>query len=156
MSQSKLLAVFGLLFAVIVFSPQTRACLGGIAEFGNATVMSSSASVGGEAVDYPTITPEMRNKKLDIPVIKQKGLEIRIVYVKGTKKNDNVVATYYRVVQDGFAPTVVRVNSNVNELSIRSRSIAIPPEGEDPPPVSDQTYGCGGGSSPGRANGTAN
>ncbi|MBK7890392.1 MAG: hypothetical protein IPJ84_05930 [Bdellovibrionales bacterium] len=109
----------------------------------------------GKAVAYPTVTPEMRNKKLDLPVIKQKGLEVQIVYVKSTKKNDDVVATYYRVVQDGYPPTVVRVNSNVNELGMRFRSIVIPPEGEDPPPAIDQTYGCGG-SSPGHSNGTSN
>lgn len=155
MSRLNWIAIFGLVSTIAILSSVATACIGGVAEFGNATLTSSGASVNGKAVAYPTVTPEMRNKKLDLPVIKQKGLEVQIVYVKSTKKNDDVVATYYRVVQDGYPPTVVRVNSNVNELGMRFRSIVIPPEGEDPPPAIDQTYGCGG-SSPGHSNGTSN
>ena len=156
MSQLNWIAIFGLVSTIAILSSEATACIGGVAEFGNATLTSSSASVNGKAVAYPTVTPEMRNKTLDLPVIKQKGLEVQIVYVKSTKKNDDVVATYYRVVQDGYPPTVVRVNSNVNELGMRFRSVVIPPEGEDPPPAIDQTYGCGGGNSTGRSNGTSN
>lgn len=156
MSRLNFMAIFGLIFSSALLSGDADACIGGIAEFGNATLTSSGASVNGKAVAYPTITPDMRNKTLDLPLIKQKGLEVQIVYVKSTKKNDDVVATYYRVVQEGYPPTVVRVNSNVNELGMRFRSIVIPPEGEDPPPAIDQTYGCGGGHSTGRSNGTSN
>lgn len=134
-------------FSVLLFSllavSAAHACMGGIAPFGKARLMSGSATYNDRVVAYPQITGDMKNKRISVPLIKEKDLTVEIVYVKANKNKD-VVATYYLVKQEGFKPTTVRVESNITESGMVTRSLVPVKEEGDPVPSSDQVFGCGG------------
>lgn len=149
----QMVAVLGIVFALMSAATPVKACIGGRFEVGDITLMPSSASKDGQPIDYPPIKPEMRNKKIDKLLSKSNDLEIRIVYVLSAKNSEEVAATFYAVKQRGYEDMIIRVNSNVSESGVRTRSLRPqaettgrdePPKEE--PPKADEVFGCGGGS----------
>lgn len=125
-----------------------QACMGGHAAFGNAILRAGQVTVGDDIqVPFPVVDASNANKVLNPPtqLVDSKKLKISVLYIETTAKYE-IASVVYRVEQDGYPPTTVRVKSNISASGIRSRSIAPPPPDvpREPLPSVDDSFGCGG------------
>lgn len=130
---------------VATYTESAVACIGGSASFGNAVLRAGHVTVNDVEVPFPVVNASNANKVLDpIPLVQRKDLKVFVVYIETTAKYE-VASVVYKIEQDGYPPTTVRVKSNVTASGMRTRSIAPPVEiPREPIPSVDDVYGCGG------------
>ena len=141
-------SLFGLFALSLTNANFAQACMGGHAAFGNAILRAGHVTVGDDVqVPFPVVDASNANKILNPPtqLVDSKKLKISVLYIETTAKYE-IASVVYRVEQEGYPPTTVRVKSNVSASGVRTRSLAPPPPDvpREPLPSVDDSFGCGG------------
>ncbi|MDZ4082624.1 MAG: hypothetical protein U1E10_06795 [Bdellovibrionales bacterium] len=122
-------------------------CMGGQASFANAVLRAGHVTVGDTTVPFPVVNPGNANKVLPDPIqlVGSKTLKVHVLYIETTAKYE-IASVIYKVEQEGYPPTTVRVKSNVSASGVRTRSLAPQPADieREPLPTVNDVFDCGG------------
>lgn len=128
-----------------LLSASAKACLGGVAEYGNAVLRAGQVFEGDTEVAFPAVSAENANKVLSPPLrlIDTEKLKISVLYIE-TTATFKIASVVYQVKQDGHETTTVQVKSNVSASGVKTRSIAPPPADipREKMPIADYIHGC--------------